>query len=283
MESHDSSSIPTPYKVGHLHAIKINEEIYKKSSLSCENLLLGRFFLSKGSTPPKINSLEANLISTLKIQEGLKISSLGKGFYSLKFSSLKEKAKILSLSSCKFSLGFIKFFTWKLDFIPSKKFSFTHVWVRFVALPIEYWHPQILSSIASVLGFPINISKLTLEKSFGFYAKVLIEVDLSSPLPSQILIERDKFSFVLNLSYENLPPFCKTCGFIGHTSSTCKNTSFHSVPKNHLHSTKKQSPVFGGTPKIISEISTKVVDKNLSFTNFIFPKAIPQFSVKSRK
>ena len=223
-DAHGYFSLPAPYKVGKIRAIKINEEIYKKSSLSCDHLLLGRFFLTKGLIP-KITSLEVNLISTLKIHEDFKISSLGKGFYVLSFSSLEEKFKILSKSCCKLSFGFFKFFSWKFDFSPSRKFTFSHVWVRFHALPLEYWHPQILFSIANVIGVPINISKYTLEKVFGFYAKVLVEVDASCSLPSSILIERDSFSFVLDVSYENLPSWCKHCGFLGHESSGCKNLS----------------------------------------------------------
>lgn len=208
-------SLPNPYKVGNLNAIKINEEIYKKSTLSYENLLLGRLLLSKGSSPLQQTSLEDHLSSSLKIKEGLKLSSLGLGLYSFRFSSLNEEIKILSKSSCKFPFGVFKFYTWKFYFQPSKIFTISHVWVRFHKLPLEYWHPHILFSVANGIGVPIAIiNKSTFDKSFGFYAKVLIEVDLYSPLLPKLLVERDHhFSFVLNFSYENVPKFC---GILGH-------------------------------------------------------------------
>ena len=220
---------------------------------------MGRLFLFKGSTPPKLTSLEVNLISTLKIQEGLKISSLGKGFYALKFSSLEEKFKILSKSSCKLSFGLFKLFSWKLDFSPSRKFTFTHVWVRFYALPLEYWHPQILFSIANVIGVPIKISKYTLGKTFGFYAKVLVEVDVSCPLPSKIFIERDSFSFVLNISYENLTSWCKHCGNLGHEISVCKN-----LTKLYSNGSPKaqpfvQSATMAGGRQLLSDVTVETV------------------------
>ena len=172
----------------------------------------------------------------------MKLSPLGKGFYSLKFSCLHEKNIALSKSSCKLPFGSFKFFTWKFDFNPSKKFSFTHLWVRFNKLPIEYWHPHILFTIANGIGVPISIHNATLGKAFGFYAKVLVEVDLSSPLPTNILIERNNFSFVLNLSYEHTPLFCKFCGIFGHNFVSCKyilktpsNASLNGSSKDHTY------------------------------------------------
>ena len=271
-ESHDFTSLPKPYKVGNKLGVKINEKIYQKSLLSCKFLLLGKLYLPKGSSPISSSSLEDLLSFTLKIKEGLKILHLGLGFYTLKFSSLEVKNKILSLSSCKISCGYFKFFSWRLDFVPSKKFALSHVWVRLHALPLEYWDSHILLSIANGFGVPIAICKNTLVKTHGLYARVLVEVDLSSPLPKDFLIEREGWSFVIKLAYENLPLFCSHCGIIGHNASSCKFIINHThsgcfSKKGFAANTQFTKITHSPSMLLASKNAKKFIDEEKFFTN----------------
>jgi len=47
----------------------------------------------------------------------------------------------------------------------------------------------------------------------GFFARVLIDVDMLTKLPNYTLVERPGFAFIMDMEYENLSPFCSFCSF----------------------------------------------------------------------
>jgi hypothetical protein len=60
------------------------------------------------------------------------------------------------------------------------------------------------------------------ERTFGQYARVLVDMDVSQPIRSKVLVERTGFAFFVDLDYENLPPFCSHCKMVGHFLEVCK-------------------------------------------------------------
>ncbi|XP_019447354.1 PREDICTED: uncharacterized protein LOC109350586 [Lupinus angustifolius] len=121
--------------------------------------------------------------------------------------------------------------------------------VGFVSLtcPQEYWSAIIIFSIAGGIGTPISLDETTTNRSFGHFAKVLVELNLKSKLPNQILVERDGFAFFVPIEYESLPHFCNGCQTIGHTLANCirdKVTEDISKPTTKKsHSKEKSKPV----------------------------------------
>ena len=57
-------------------------------------------------------------------------------------------------------------------------------------LAYEYWHPQILVEIGGAIGSPIALDENTVKKTFGHYARILVDFDLNNKLLKQILVER---------------------------------------------------------------------------------------------
>ncbi|MCH81737.1 DUF4283 domain protein [Trifolium medium] len=104
------------------------------------------------------------------------------------------------------------------------------VWVRFYGLSQEYWRPNILFAIASSIGTPICIDSITakpmLERTFGQFVRVLVDMDLSQTLRHKVLVERKGFAFFVDLDYENLPHFCSHCKVIGHHVGICKKLNY---------------------------------------------------------
>jgi len=49
-----------------------------------------------------------------------------------------------------------------------------------------------------------------------FLVHVLVDVDLLSALPNQIVVERLEFAFIANVEFEKVSPFCSNCKMIGH-------------------------------------------------------------------
>jgi len=54
------------------------------------------------------------------------------------------------------------------------------------------------------------------------FARVLEDIDMLSPIPDHLLVERPKFAFVAGVEYEWLPPFCSHCKMIGHELAQCR-------------------------------------------------------------
>nr|XP_016458609.1 PREDICTED: uncharacterized protein LOC107782255 [Nicotiana tabacum] len=86
------------------------------------------------------------------------------------------------------------------------------VWVNFPELPIQYWMVENLGRIASSIGNPICTDKLTAQEARISYARMLIEMDVSQPLPETVLIE----TAGKKLSYDWQPSFCQDYLQIGH-------------------------------------------------------------------
>lgn len=78
-------------------------------------------------------------------------------------------------------------------------------------------------SVARGIGLPLQIDQATREKVFGYYARVLVEVDLSGPLPTSLMVELPDDGFMVSIVYVYLAPKCSACGMIGHQLKDCRN------------------------------------------------------------
>lgn len=80
-------------------------------------------------------------------------------------------------------------------------------------------------AIAGGIGVPISLDEATSKKSFGHFARVLVDIDLKGDIQDQILVEKEGFAFFVGLKYENLPQFCNNCQVIGHSLVNCTKNS----------------------------------------------------------
>jgi hypothetical protein len=131
--------------------------------------------------------------------------------------------KIWALGVVNLKPGILRFYCWSRDF-KSHNQAQTHaqVWVRLMQLPQEYWRKQTLFEIASGLGTPLTIDESTLSRHFGLFARIPVDVDLSSKLFETVMVEREGHALSINVQYEKLPPFCAQCKMMGHSIQTCK-------------------------------------------------------------
>jgi hypothetical protein len=83
------------------------------------------------------------------------------------------------------------------------------------------------------------------ERTYGQFARVLIDIDLLQPLRYKLLVERKGFAFFVDLEYEHIPDFCSECKIIGHNVDNC-------------YRWKKDEEVRGNKDNIIKQkVSTK--------------------------
>lgn len=75
---------------------------------------------------------------------------------------------------------------------------------------VGYWSAKALSKVASAIGKPIHTDNYTANMDRISYARVLIEVDVSQPLPNSIQIETEAGPWEQAVDYDWMPKFCNT-------------------------------------------------------------------------
>ncbi|XP_061993967.1 uncharacterized protein LOC133711910 [Rosa rugosa] len=119
--------------------------------------------------------------------------------------------------------GILRFMRWTPNFSPSnQRNTNAQVWVRIWDLGLEFWEPITLFEISHGIGVPIKVDQQTLDRRCGMYARVLVDVDLSSDPPCELTVRRKTGEIVVvEVEYERLPDFCYHCGNVGHRVSSC--------------------------------------------------------------
>jgi hypothetical protein len=110
------------------------------------------------------------------------------------FSSLEDARSVRTVGTWNLNPWLLKLFAWTPDFNPnSQKNTSAQVWLRIYGLGQEYWRPNILFAIASSVGSPICIDEITskpmFERTFGHFARVLVDIDLAVELTYRVLVE----------------------------------------------------------------------------------------------
>jgi hypothetical protein len=221
------SQLPQPVVKGDRLAIEIPEVAYQVGLDACKHNLHGRILWPKGSSPLSVVALKAKLSSVWKDFSKWGLISLGKGFYEFTFSTLEDVRRVRSVPSWSLNPGLLKLFAWSKDFNPkAQQNTFAQLWVKFYGLSQEYWHKNILFTIVGSLGTPICMDSVTArpmhERTFGQFARVLVDIDISQPLRNKVLVERKGFAFFVEIDYENVPDFCNACQVIGHHVDNCR-------------------------------------------------------------
>jgi hypothetical protein len=81
-----------------------------------------------------------------------------------------------------------------------------------------------------------------MERTFGQFVRVLVDMDLSQTLRDKVLVERKGFAFFVELDYENLPDFCSNCKILGHNMHNCKKLISLEEEKQDKHFKDKRQP-----------------------------------------
>jgi hypothetical protein len=241
------SQLPQACVKGDNLAIPIPEKEYTAGIKACKHNLQGRIIWPKGATPLTVAALKNKLAPIWKDLSKWGVYSLGKGFYEFCFSSLEDVRRVRSVASWALNPGSLKLFARTKDFIPRVQHNLSaQVWVRFYGLSQEYWRPNILFAIASSIGILICIDAITakpmMERTFGQFVRVLVDMDLSQTLRDKVLVERKGFAFFVELDYENLPDFCSNCKILGHNMHNCKKLISLEEEKQDKHFKDKRQP-----------------------------------------
>lgn len=100
--------------------------------------------------------------------------------------------------------------------------------MRLKGLPYHCWSQNIILSLANSIGQPIKLDDITTAQRILTYARVLVNIDLSKPRPSAILVDlQGERELEIEVSYENCPyPTCYKVGQ-SHQAYPFSNQSGH--------------------------------------------------------
>lgn len=105
----------------------------------------------------------------------------------------------------------------------------------------------------------MQIDQKTLEKKYGYYAIILVEVDLSGTLPNLIRVELPDYGFNVEIHYENLPSKCTVYYRYGHSANNCRLTMGKQIIDDN-HNKKPMEPKQVYRP--VSKNQNEVVQKD---------------------
>jgi len=91
-----ASQLPKPCLKGDRLAIEIPDEEYEAGLADCKFNMQGRNILPKGSSPVSVDSIRTKLATLWKSIGRWGITSVGKGFFELSFSSLEDMRSVRS-------------------------------------------------------------------------------------------------------------------------------------------------------------------------------------------
>ncbi|XP_026430948.1 uncharacterized protein LOC113328071 [Papaver somniferum] len=170
----------------------------------------------------KFTTAEEELRKQWIIKGKFKLIPLGKGFFVIKLENEIDMKYIWNgywmVNSQVFKLRL-----WESNFNPTaQKSTTTFVWVNFLGLGIEYWKEKMLISMGDAIGRAIKVGDTTLKREVGYYASVLVEVDLEINVPHQIVVNSKYGSFEQEVQIPKLPKFCSHCKVVGHLVTECR-------------------------------------------------------------
>lgn len=214
--------------------VSIEEADLLSARLVWRSSLLGKFL---GRAPP-LFVLQNEIRAKWPCGDRVSVVEFAGGFFCFRFSGVPDDERLAILSASPWTLGgrLINLVPWKDNFLPLKERIHTApVWLRLEGLPREYWSDRAIAKLVQSFGRLLKVDDFTSSLDLGKYARVCVELDLSMPLKSGVHVDHAGGSFYQTVSYENLPPFCVRCGFIGHSSARCSApTVSSSVPGSSL-------------------------------------------------
>ncbi|XP_019248485.1 PREDICTED: uncharacterized protein LOC109227745 [Nicotiana attenuata] len=167
--------------------VQIEEEDTRAQEESLKNALIGYVL---GDNPYE-KSMENYVTNVWNFVAKPKILYHDEGYYIFQFQSIKDRDLVLHAGPYTYHNKPIILQHWKIDFCFNPEcLSIIPLWVKFLWLPLGYWSTEALSKLASVVGKPLHTDRVKAEMEKASYARVLVETDVSHPLPEKCWAKR---------------------------------------------------------------------------------------------
>ncbi|XP_019239449.1 PREDICTED: uncharacterized protein LOC109219443 [Nicotiana attenuata] len=179
------------------------------------------------------------------------------GYYIFRFENMEDRDLVLQAGPYTFHNKPFVLQKWRMDFrFDPGSVSVIPLWITFPGLPLGYWSTEALSKLASVVGKPMYTDKITAEMEKVSYARVLVETDISQPLPDSFELQTKRGVITQQIEYEWKPKYCCECIRFGHNSDEC----WHKEVQEKAKAVKAQ-PKGTGEKKLLHKRTLKWMPK----------------------
>ncbi|XP_059068259.1 uncharacterized protein LOC131858826 [Cryptomeria japonica] len=95
------------------------------------------------------------------------------------------------------------------------------IWVRLPNPPLHFWVDQLLEEVGEALGDFLMVDVESSDILHSTYARILLDIDASKGLPTEIKILTPKGFWIQSLDYEGIPFRCRRYFKTGHVTTKC--------------------------------------------------------------
>nr|XP_016472761.1 PREDICTED: uncharacterized protein LOC107794748 [Nicotiana tabacum] len=180
---------------------------------------------------PTIGAMDRFLTSVGKFSVKPQIFYHNEGYFVIRFTNLEERDQVLYSGPHTINNKPMIMKVWSDDFnVHDEVLKTIPLWVRFPNLPINCWGMKALSKIGSTLGNPIYADECTTGSVRISYARMLIEMDITKPLPRYVKLQDHKGRLIQQeVTYDWEPKYCTKCLKIGHDCAEIKTVQLQRV------------------------------------------------------
>jgi hypothetical protein len=115
-----------------------------------------------------------------------------KGFFTIIFTRLDDRDKILEGGPYFFNSTGLYLRNWTKRFNPDKEdFTWAPVWIRLYSLPQDYWDDETLKDIGNALGNFIKIAEQTKTNKYTSYARICVYMHITKALSDSICLAHE--------------------------------------------------------------------------------------------
>lgn len=167
------------------------------------------YFLDKKVPYLVVKNIVTQIWRKFGIYEAL---SNDNGFYFFKFSQENAIRKVIEYGPWLIA-GKLLIQQWRPQMrIEKAQLTTLPIWVQFSGVPLEFWNEEGLSHIASAIGKPLYADELTEKCKRLNFAKICVEVDVSSELLTTVEVVNSRGeSFDISIKYPWKPSNCSLC------------------------------------------------------------------------
>ncbi|OIT19716.1 hypothetical protein A4A49_59088, partial [Nicotiana attenuata] len=217
--------------------VTIEEEDIKENQNYWATAIIG-YVLGEN---PYFKSMENYVDNVWNFVDTPKILYHDEGYYIFRFDSIDDRDKVMQSGPYFFHNKPFILKNWSLDFVFNPEcLNVIPIWVRFPNLPVGFWSTEALRKMASGIGKPMHTDLYTAEMDRISYARVLVEADISHPLPNDILLRTPVGVIHQSIEYEWQPKFCMDCIKVGHTTDECRKKKEEGEAGEYVEQNKKR-------------------------------------------
>ncbi|KAL0295646.1 UNVERIFIED_CONTAM: hypothetical protein Scaly_3095000 [Sesamum calycinum] len=216
-------------------------DLVREGSRRWENTAVG-YFLGRKPYYHHLNDYVRSVWPGVKT-----VTATSNGFYFFQFKTEIAMEEVLEGGPWLFQGQPIVLQRWEPGMVLRKhKHTQVPVWIRLRHLPVEFWTDDGLSTVASGVGRPLYQDTITRTCTRLDFARVCVMLDISSTLPKHLIIMMPKedgnvVPCKVEVEYEWVPPKCKTCMSLGHTTAACPESKKVEKPPVAVYVQKRTS------------------------------------------